>query len=126
MTITDLLTAAAALVAERKTIEHGGIRQLYTNEAAKAHADAEGIDPETVGTGTIGDDGLGDDLATIAEDADRIMQAEAGDLAAALTDLCDAYHGDDVLRYIDRDAENELEALDDLIDKARAFVDACA
>lgn len=116
MNTTSLIKAVSVLVTERKIIDHGYIRCLYSTNAAREIESAEGC--ETVGEGTIGDDNLAAELAALAEDASLVAALDE----QAVRRLEKAFLGPDITDYLDRDEEDELQDLDTLIDAARELI----
>ena len=112
MKIKELLNSVAALVAERKTIDHGTIRCLHSDNAVSEIESCE--DCDSVGVGTVGDDELAEKLKEIAEN-DQEGEIEFD----ALKKLEYAHRGDEITDYITLDKEDELLLLDALIDAAR-------
>ena len=104
------LEQIANLIEERDIIDHGTIRMLWSRNAAKGIADAEGISSDDIGDGTIGDD----DLAECIRDLDG-YDAWVYRLAIIASD---AWRGDDLQGYIEPDSEDELRRLEALIERA--------
>jgi len=115
MTIKEFITSVARLVKERDIINHGSIRCLYSDQAAR---DIESVeDCDEVDTDTIGDDELSQKLTDIV-DEDR-----EGSLDFDLLQKLEyKYRGGSVDDYIVGDKEGELENLDKLIEAARELI----
>lgn len=116
MKIKELIQSVAKLVETREIIDHGSIRCLHSDQVVRDIEGAEGCDE--VGTGEIGDDDLASELFDLSEDGDQIAELYFEDLK----NLEDAYLGDSVDDYIDRDKEDELKRLYALIEVARELV----
>ena len=116
MKIKDLLLSVASLVEERDTIDHGSIRCLHSDRAVREIEQAEGCDE--VDTGTIGDDVLAEKIRDMVNDADALGKIDFDDLRK----LEDAYKGDDIIDYLDSGKEDELRALNVLIDAVADMV----
>lgn len=113
MTIKNLLLAVASLVEERRIIDHGSIRCLWSPSAARSIESVEDLGDYEVETGTIGDDALAEQLRELAEDPGGIDVDDLGRF------LSDAFLGSSVEDYLDTQNEDELRALDALINRAR-------
>jgi hypothetical protein len=111
-TIRDLLRSVAALVDEREIIDHGSIRCLYSQSAVDSICEAEGCDEVEVGR--IGSSDLCERLLDFAEDP-------AGLYLSDLVALERAYQGADIQDYLDEENEDELRALERLIEAAEAL-----
>jgi hypothetical protein len=112
MKISELILTVASLVEERKIINHGSIKCLYSDEDARDIQQAEGCDE--VDTGIIGDNELSQKLTELIEDG------TLGDIHFdALLRLEIDYIGDRVEDYIRSGEEDELKNLRDLIKSAR-------
>jgi hypothetical protein len=119
MKIRELLNNVSKLVSERDIIDHGSIRCLYSETAAREILSMERHEEEEeIGTGTIGDDELSSDIAELAEDGDRVLDLDFD----ALKSLEYEYRGEDIRDYLEEEREDEFRNLDRLIDAARNLI----
>lgn len=112
MTTRELIRSVADLVSERRTIDHGSIRCLWSEAAVNSIFSVE--DCDEVDEGTIGDDALASDLLDLSQNGDRMSEIDLD----RLWDLSLAHLGSSEYDYLDRNAEDELKRLDHLIEVA--------
>lgn len=115
MKINELLKSVAHLVQVRKTIDHGAIRCIYSDQRVRDIEACEAC--EEVDTGEVGDDELTEELGQIVED-----EREGQINFDALKKLENAYRGDDLDDYLLGEQEDELKQLDTLVEAARQVV----
>lgn len=116
MQIKELIKNVSNLIESREIISHGSIRCLHSDQAVSEIEEAEPCDE--VGTDIIGDDDLASELSDLSEDGDRIADLDFNDIKS----LEDVYRGSDLEDYIQRDEEDELDLLEQLIDAAQTLV----
>lgn len=118
MKIKELLSSVAELVEIREIIAHISIRCLNSQQAVREIERAEGCNK--VGTDFIGDEAVADRLRSIVEDGELLLELDID----ALKDLEVAYLGSRLQDYVDKDKEDELYMLDDLVAAAQVFVNS--
>lgn len=119
MKTSEFLIEVANLIQEREIISHGTIRCLQSEQAVRDIESAEGCDE--VDSGSVGDDELADKLRELADDGAAFLSADPSDMADKLNNLWSAHRGADIGDYLDGEKEDELRALDRLIDAAKEF-----